>query len=298
MKRARLAHLAGGLLAVALLAGACNSGGDDDGGAVSAPGAEDATRPEVTFTAGGSNMDIPTEVPSGYVDVRVKAVPGEGEAGAHLLIGRINDDVTDDEFAAAEADENADLFDYVDVIGGNGTIHTPDEMVMTMNLPAGRYIAINIYFPTVDSEPQFADRLFTVVDDGNDAPAPEERGTIGLGPDMRITVPDDFDGHGIWRFENRDPAVVHEAALVGLAPDKTSEDLVNWLQTQDGPLPIVGEFGSMGAIGPSNEAWIDFDATHIEPGDYAMVCFLPGDDGLPHVFNGMIADVTVEGHES
>jgi hypothetical protein len=298
MNRARLAKGAGCLLPLALLvAAAC---GDDDAGTLSGPAvdADAAVRPEVTFTAGGSNLDIPEEVPSGFVDIRVKAVDGEGDSGAHLLIGRVNDDVTDEEFNTALADDNADLFQFVDVVGGNGTVHTPDETLMTLDLTAGRYIAINIYFPTIDSPPQFADSRFTVVDQGNDAPPPQEKGTITLGPDMRLTVPEDFDGHGVWRFENLDPELAHEAALVGLAPGKTSEDVVNWFHTQDGPIPIVGEFGSMGAIGPDNEAWIDFDATHVEPGDYSMVCFLPGSDGLPHVFNGMIADVTVGGRPS
>jgi hypothetical protein len=297
MNRGRFAPLAGGLLALTLLAGAC--GNDDDASDASTfaePGAdaEATARPEVTFAAGGSNLDIPAEVPSGFVDIRVKSIDGEADGGAHLLIGRVDDDVTDEEFEAALADEDADLFQFVDVVGGNGTIHTGDEALMTLELAAGRYIAINIYFPDPEGGPQFADSRFTVVDDGNEADAPDERGTITLGPDMLIAVPDDFDGHGVWRFENRDPALVHEAAMVGLAAGKTSEDVVNWFHTQDGLVPTEGDFGSMGAIGPGNEAWIDFDASPVEPGDYAMVCFLPGADGFPHVFSGMIADVTVE----
>jgi hypothetical protein len=83
MNRARIARLAGGLLALSLLA-ACGDGyGDDDNDdAIAEPGfdAEAATRPEVGFAAGGATIEVPDEVPSGFVDVRVKALEGEGGA--------------------------------------------------------------------------------------------------------------------------------------------------------------------------------------------------------------------------
>ena len=86
--------------------------------------------------------------------------------------------------------------------------------------------------------------------------------------------------------------------MVRLASGATAEDLVEWFHTQAGPPPIEGEFGSMGAIGPGNEAWIDFDASPLDAGDYAMVCFIPGDDGIPHAAHGMVAPVTVGGSSS
>jgi hypothetical protein len=300
MKRARFAHLAGGLLAITLLAGACD--GNDDAGSdpVTAPGGDTETeapaRPEVSFAAGGETIEVPDTVPSGFVDIRVKGLEGNG--GAHFLLARINDGVTDEQLDAAIASAGEEFFGLVDVVGGNGTIAAGDQTLMTLELAEGNYIAINIYFTSPEAGPSFAIDRFTVVDEGNDAAAPADKGTIVLGPDMRITVPDDFDARGIWRFENRDPELVHEAAMSGLTPGSTAEDVVNWFHTQEGPPPIVGEFGSMGAVGPGNEAWIDFDASPVEPGDYALICFLPGDDGLPHVFNGMIAQVAVGGSGS
>ena len=30
-----------------------------------------------------------------------------------------------------------------------------------------------------------------------------------------------------------------------------------------------------------------------EPGDYVLVCFIPGRDGIPHVMKGMVTPVTI-----
>jgi hypothetical protein len=283
-------------MAITLLAGACD--GNDDGDTASdpltAPGESEApARPEVTFAAGGENIEVPDSVPSGFVDIRVKGLEGNG--GAHFLLARINDGVTDEQLDAAIASAGEEFFGLVDVVGGNGTIAAGDETLMTLELAEGNHIAINIYFTSPEAGPSFAIDRFVVVDEGNEATAPADKGTVNLGPDMRIAVPDGFDATGVWRFENRDGSLTHEAAMVRLASGATAEDVVNWFHTQEGPPPIEGEFGSMGAIGPGNEAWIDFDASPLDPGEYAMVCFLPGADGLPHVFNGMIAQITVGG---
>jgi hypothetical protein len=292
MTRARLAHLAGALLAVGLLAAACN-GNDGDAGSdpIAAPGdVESAVRPEVRFAAGGATIEVPDTVPSGFVDIRVEGLEGEG--GAHFLFARINDGVTDEQLDAAIASAGNEFFGLVDVVGGNGTIAAGDQTLLSLELAEGDYMAINIYFGS-EGGPRFAIDRFTVIDEGNEAAAPEDEGTIDLGPEMRITVPEDFDADGVWRFENVDPTLTHEAAMVRLASGATAEDLVEWFHTQAGPPPIEGEFGSMGAIGPGNEAWIDFDASPLDAGDYAMVCFIPGDDGIPHAAHGMVAPVTV-----
>jgi uncharacterized cupredoxin-like copper-binding protein len=44
------------------------------------------------------------------------------------------------------------------------------------------------------------------------------------------------------------------------------------------------------APGGSDEEVVTFD---LEPGDYAMLCWIPGADGLPHVFHGMAVPFTV-----
>ena len=85
---------------------------------------------------------------------------------------------------------------------------------------------------------------------------PEVEGVVRLGPGMVIDVPDGFDGEGVYEFINDDPTEVHEAAVVGLVPGKGADDVIVWFHQGDAsaPPPIVGEFGSMGALGPGERA--------------------------------------------
>ena len=66
--------------------------------------------------------------------------------------------------------------------------------------------------------------------------------------------------------------------------------MVEWITRRQGPSPIDGEFGSMGALGPGERAWMT-----LEPGAPALraVCFIPGRDGIPHMA-GMLVEFTVE----
>jgi hypothetical protein len=284
------------LAAVSLAVGAC--GDDDDGGTsanapVGGPGeaAAAAARPEVVFAAGGPTMDLPDEVPSGLVDIRIQATD---DGQAHLLIARLNDGVSYEEFEDVSADASG--FELVTVVGGNGTIAPGEESQLTVDLAPGDYSVVNIYFPDPMGGPQFAFDRFSVDGDGsgaspNSAAEPEADGTITLGPGMQIEAPDDLDGSGTWRFENVDDQQVHEAALVRLADGATADDLVEWMRTPQGPPPIAAEVGAMGALGPGQEAWMTLD--QLEPGEYALVCFVPGTDGIQHVANGMVAELTV-----
>ena len=83
----------------------------------------------------------------------------------------------------------------------------------------------------------------------------------------------------------------HEAALVKLTPGKTVADIAAWAQSFEGPPPFDGEFGSMGALGPQQRGWITMQPG--EPGDYALICLVPGDDGQPHIQKGMARAVSV-----
>jgi hypothetical protein len=140
--------------------------------------------------------------------------------------------------------------------------------------------------------------LFTVVDGERpgerNSDEPDSKGVVRLGPGMVISVPDDFDATGTWEFVNVDPVESHEAALVRLTDGKTAADVATWGHGGfDGPPPFQGEFGSMGALGPGQRAWITIDPG--ASGEYALICFVSGQDGIPHLAQGMVTQVTVEG---
>jgi len=46
-------------------------------------------------------------------------------------------------------------------------------------------------------------------------------------------------------------------------------------------------------LGPGHEAWVTFEEGTLKPGPYSLICWVPADDGRPHLMNGMFEDVTV-----
>src|SRR5688500_3141622 len=82
------------LASLSWLAAACTEG-DASADSDHPTHADAYERPEVTFRAGNDVLDLPDEVPSGYVDIRVEALDN-GEA--HLVFGRLVDGVSFDEF--------------------------------------------------------------------------------------------------------------------------------------------------------------------------------------------------------
>jgi hypothetical protein len=266
-----------GLVVLGLLA--LNACDDDDGAAAAV-----AVRPSVTFTATDTALEVPDEVPAGFVDIELETAPGD--VGHHLVIARLNDGVTLEE-ALAGGDEA--FFTMMTIKGGNGTIAAGENLSMTLELEPGNYFALdNPQLP----EPVIAP--FAVVESEWRGEEPESEGVVTLGPGMVIAVPDDFDATGTWEFVNEDPDEPHEAALVRLADGKTAADVATWGHGGfAGPPPFVGEFGSMGALGPGERAWITIEPG--EPGEYALICFVPGRDGVPHLGQGMVTQVTVEG---
>jgi hypothetical protein len=266
--------------AVVATASAVDAHDDDDDG----PG-----RRNIRITATADGLTVPDEVPGGLVDITLEteADPGS-DVGHHLVIARLDDGVTLDEFIAA-GDEA--FFTMIDVKGGNGTIAAGESLDMTLDLEPGNYFVLD--------NPQLPNPVieeFTVVEPGAyaNAPEPEAEGTIHIGPNMVIAIPDHFDGTGVWEFVNDDPALLHEAAMVRLAAGKTIDDVIAWGHGGfAGDVPFDGEFGSMGALGPGERAWMTLVPPG--PGDYALLCFVPDETGMPHLGDGMVVPFTVEG---
>jgi hypothetical protein len=251
---------------------------------------DDEGRPHITIEASAQGLAVPAEVPGGLVDITIETeadeAAGATNIGHHLLIARLDDGVTLDEALAAGDDAFTTM---MNVKGGNGTIAAGESVEMTLDLEPGDYFVLD--------NPQLPDpviKSFTVTNPSTDLPEPESEGTVQLGPNMLIGVPERFDGTGVWRFVNDDPALVHEAAMVRLADGKTADDVIAWGQSGfAGEPPFDGEFGSMGALGPGEQAWMTLEPPG--PGEYVLLCFVPDGSGMPHLGNGMVVPFTVSG---
>ncbi len=86
---------------------------------------------------------------------------------------------------------------------------------------------------------------------------------------------------------------MHHAQLVRLDEGHTMEEL---LQAGGGPLPAWARFvGGPNAPAPNAHT----DATlDLKPGNYALVCFIPSPDGVPHLAKGMVKAITVTSAQS
>jgi uncharacterized cupredoxin-like copper-binding protein len=92
-----------------------------------------------------------------------------------------------------------------------------------------------------------------------------------------------------FRLVNRGPAL-HHIQLVKLGEGKTVEDFMAALKA-GGPPP---KWATMeGGPNPSELGDTSSTTVVLEPGNYAMLCFIPDPDGIPHVAKGMVRPLTV-----
>jgi uncharacterized cupredoxin-like copper-binding protein len=103
-------------------------------------------------------------------------------------------------------------------------------------------------------------------------------------------------------FDNADEKA-HEAQIVRLADGKTVDDLLADMKAggeQAASADLAGDpeqmaYGTPALLYGGQRTEVVSDT--VEAGDYAVVCFLPGPDGMPHIAMGMAAGFTVAGDE-
>ena len=82
----------------------------------------------------------------------------------------------------------------------------------------------------------------------------------------------------------------HEVLFAKLEPGKTAGDLASWSEKQVGPPPGV-PLGGVAGLSPGR---VNYVAVDLEPGNYAMICFIPdAKDGKPHFMLGMMTEFKV-----
>jgi len=82
----------------------------------------------------------------------------------------------------------------------------------------------------------------------------------------------------------------HEMEIVKLAPGKTAEDVVAWIQKPVGP-PPGDPIGGAAFQAPGTTEYLSVDFT---AGNYLFICFVPdAKDGKPHFMHGMMHTETL-----
>ena len=88
---------------------------------------------------------------------------------------------------------------------------------------------------------------------------------------------------------------LHQAMVVRLDDGKTLKDLAEAMKTEGPPPPWLKFVGGPNGVAPGGTA---SSTLLLTPGQYAVICFSPGADGVPHMAKGMVQGFEVAGPAS
>lgn len=249
------------------------------------------TRPdivEVTFTASDSGFTGPEEIAAGWVRIDLT---NEGQEGHHIQLVRLAEGKTPDDLKAALTADPESYPDWAEPFGGPNSPDPGGTTSTIVYLEMGSYALID-FIPDAEGVPHFQNGLIkalTVTEPPRIMPGEPL-------PDVTINLSDfHFEGSGTFaageqtiRFWNAG-SQPHEAFLVKLAEGKTADDYLN---TPPGEIPPGTSLGGITGIVPGDSQYI---VVNMEPGAYAIYCFLPdAASHAPHFALGMMQEFTVQ----
>jgi uncharacterized cupredoxin-like copper-binding protein len=122
-------------------------------------------------------------------------------------------------------------------------------------------------------------------------PTPPAHVVYVTATDYRLALPDTLNaGATAFRVVNRGREL-HHVLFVHLAGGHSAADLARAMKG-DAPPPRWAEFdGGPNGVSPGDTSLATTVA--LRAGRYAVLCMIPGPDGVPHVAKGMIADLVV-----
>ena len=278
---------AAGLVAAAAMAAAACGRAE----ATPAGKAAQAAPPRVvTVVAREFAFQAPDEVPAGLVTFQLQ---NRGQALHHMAIIRLDEGKTlQDLYAALQAGgpPPAWAHDY----GGPNAPDPGTDSNATMMLEPGNY-ALLCFVDIPDHVPHVMKGMAKLI---RVTPAPVPAATQNITGDVTLTLNDySFTvstpitrGVHTIRVENPTAAQSHEVELLKLAPGKTVNDLLQWINNPQGPPPG----SAIGGIVGLEKGMVQSFTYDFAPGEYGFVCFLPGPDGKPHFMHGMTQQFTVQ----
>ncbi|MGD2152195.1 MAG: hypothetical protein PVG79_02935 [Gemmatimonadales bacterium] len=269
-------------------------------GALLAVGAcrpEEAPQSEMSLAAAAPNVvtivatdfayQVPAEIPAGLTTL---AMVNQGSEAHHAQLVKLGAGKSLADFLALAPGEPQPR--WVSYVGGPNAADPGHTVTATSILEPGHY-AIVCWIPSPDGVLHIAKGMAAEFDVTGSLPT----NTVDPTADLVMTLTDYgfvlseplTPGPHTIRVEN-EGGQGHEVVVVKLVSGKTPEDFVAWVEKMEGP-PPGNMLGGVVDLDPGAHAFFDLD---VEPGDYALICFLPDTkDGKPHFVHGMMKLVRV-----
>jgi hypothetical protein len=243
----------------------------------------------VSFTATDFAFSGPAQIPAGQTILRLS---NQGKQPHHMVLISVDQGRTYDSLLAALRRPGPPPT-WAHALGGPIAGDPGSEASSEHLLAPGQY-AVVCFIPSNDGVPHFAKGMVRSLEviPGTSAPGAESLADI----DVKLT---DYDfeletgltpGRHVIKVENT-AAQTHEIVIAKLHPGKSAKDLVDWeLGGRKGAAP--GKY--LAGMAPIEQGATARFEINVEPGEYALICFLPdAKDGKPHTMHGMLKQVTV-----
>jgi len=245
--------------------------------------------PGVTIIAKDFSFDMPNTLPAGMVDI---TLVNQGAYHHQANLARLNNGVTPEQFMTALKKNQNTALPLVTFAGGPNGILPGQRQEVILNLPTGQYVAI-CFLSDQDNVPHYQKgmiKFFQVMGPAQTGSAPAADGQVTL-RDFSYVLPSTIKTGPLLLKATNQGTQPHEMTLFKLAPGRTQQDLLAYLQKPAGPPPFA-DAGGIAALAPGTSGWFKVD---LAPGNYVAMCFVPDPaTGKPHFAIGMISSFAVQ----
>jgi hypothetical protein len=245
-------------------------------------GQQPATTEPTTYmiTYGPDGASIPDGMPAGLVSLKVENKDKEWHAA---IIRRLHDNITLDEFSSSFSEEPFSTMPMTQLLGGPD-LAGGDSSLGFYSFQPGVYVLVDNWV-----EP-WAFKSFEVSGEGIDV-IPPNPGLSVIMSEYNFDMPGEIPaGRLLWKFTNSGE-FPHNLGIVSFEEGQTLDDLIAWLQNEEGPPPWI-DVAFWNVMSPGVTSWGEIE---LEPGNYMVLDFMP-DFASENDFNvqkGMFKQITV-----
>lgn len=248
----------------------------------------------VTIGAHDFAFDAPPTMPGGTVKVTLDNTGAEVHQIDFIKLDPGVDQAAFTTALAANLQGSQDVAIYK---GGPNSAAAGKKTSATQTLAPGNYL-IACLLPGPDGVPHIVKGMvqpITVTKPAAKAPTQAKPKTtpVRLEEYDFDTLPK-FDGSGTIDIVNKGKQI-HELVVGKLQDGKSIQDVIAWgSQPLFQPNPYLQPYDDVGGItGISPGAKSRIKLGKLSPGDYGLFCFIPNDQGVSHIADGMVYPFTV-----